>query len=90
MKELNLQELKKQVNNSSIIVGKKQVLKAIIFSLDKVSCVILAKDAEIEVTEPIIDLCKIKNVQVYLANTKQELGCVAGIDVNASALAILN
>ncbi|MDD4211069.1 MAG: ribosomal L7Ae/L30e/S12e/Gadd45 family protein [Clostridia bacterium] len=90
MKELNLDELKKQVNNSLILVGKKQVLKAIIFSLDKMQCVILAKDAEVSVIEPIIDLCKAKNVQIYLATSKEELGNIARIDVNASALAVMN
>ena len=90
MKELSLSELKKLVNNSLKIVGKKQVLKAIIFSLDKVKFVILAKDAQIEVVEPIIDLCNAKKVQVYYAPTKQELGQIAGIEVNASVIAILN
>ena len=90
MKELNLPELKKLVNNSLKVVGKKQVLKAIIFSLDKVKFVILAKDAQTDVVEPIIDLCKVKNVQVYLSSTKQELGQIAGIEVNASVLAVLN
>jgi len=90
VKELNSHELKKLVNNSLKIVGKKQVLKAIIFSLTEVKFVILAKDAQIEVVEPIIDLCKAKKVQVYYATTKQELGQIAGIEVNASVLAVLN
>lgn len=90
MSELNLQELKKLVNNSLKIVGKKQVLKAIIFSLNSVRCVIIARDAEGEVVEPILDLCKQKKVQVYFAANKQELGFVAGIDVMASVVALLN
>jgi large subunit ribosomal protein L7A len=90
LKELSLEELKKLVNNSLKIVGKKQVLKAIIFSLSKIKFVILAKDAQTEVVEPILDLCKAKNVQVYLASNKQELGQLAGIEVNASTIAVLN
>jgi ribosomal protein L7Ae-like RNA K-turn-binding protein len=90
VKELDLPQLKKKVNNSLKVVGKKQVLKAIIFSLDKVKFVVLAKDAQIEVVEPIIDLCKAKKVQIYLASSKQELGSIAGIDVSASVIAVMN
>jgi|GEM_PF-165181 large subunit ribosomal protein L7A len=90
MKELQLQQLENEVNNSLKVVGKKQVLKAIIFSLDKVRCVILAKDAQQEVIQPIIDLCKQKEVQIYLAFSKRKLGDLSGISVNASAIAILN
>lgn len=90
VKELDLPQIKNQVNNSLKIVGKKQVLKAIIFSLDKVKFVILAKDAQMEVVEPIVDLCKAKNVQIYLASTKEQLGSIACIDVSASVLAVMN
>jgi len=90
VKELNLPELNKLVNNSLKLIGRKQVLKAIIFSLDKIRCVVLAKDAESDVVEPIIDLCKQKNVQIYLAPSKKELGSLAKIEVNASVIAVLN
>lgn len=90
IEEINLQKLQKLGNNSLKVVGRKQVLKTIIFSLEKTRCVVLAKDAKNDVVEPILDLCKQKKVQVYLIPTKKDLGNFAGIDVEASALALLN
>lgn len=90
LKELDMEKLKEIVNNSLKVVGTKQVLKAIIFSLDKIMCVVLAKDANSEVIEPIIDLCQQKEVQLYMGPNKKVLGAIAGIEVNASSLAIMN
>ncbi|MGD9901094.1 MAG: ribosomal L7Ae/L30e/S12e/Gadd45 family protein [Spirochaetales bacterium] len=90
IEEINLQKLQKLVNNSLKVVGRKQVLKAIIFSLDRTWCVVVAKDAKADVVDPILDLCKTKKVQVYLVPSKRELGNIAGVDVEASAIALLN
>lgn len=90
MEELSQRKLSTIVNNSLKVVGVKQVLKAIIFSFANMRCVLLAKDADKEVIEPIIDLCKQKNVQIYLAHNKKVLGNLAGIDVAASSIAIMN
>jgi|LGOV01.1.fsa_nt_gb large subunit ribosomal protein L7A len=90
MEELSTQKIKNLVNNSLMFVGRKQVLKAIIFSPDRVECVLLARDAQADLTEPIMDLCKQKNLKFYFIESKKELGKLAGIDVNASTLAVLN
>ena len=90
METVRLQKIKKMFNNSLKHVGKKQVLKAIIFSANKTRCVVLARDADKDIVDPIIDLCLKKNVQIYQVENKKDLGDFAGIDVNASAVAVMN
>jgi ribosomal protein L7Ae-like RNA K-turn-binding protein len=90
MEKVRLQKITKLFNNSLKHVGKKQVLKAIIFSPTKTRCVVLAADADSDVIDPIIDLCLKKNVQVYQVENKKDLGNFAGVDVNTSAVAVMN
>lgn len=82
--------LNKKANNSLKLVGSKQVLKAIIFSEAKLKCVVLASDAKQDIIEPIIDLCKQKQIQVYYVENKKQLGRFAGIQVNAACIALMS
>jgi len=66
-------------------VGAKQVLKNI--HINNVKKVYVAKDADKEITEEIIVICKEKKLPVIWIDTMTELGKMAGIDVGTSSMA---
>ena len=66
-------------------VGAKQVLKSI--HENKVKKVYIAKDADKNITEEIINICKEKNLPVVFVETMVELGKMAAIDVKTSSYA---
>lgn len=70
------------------VVGIKQTIKAI--KNGNAIAVYLAKDAEVKVTQPIEELCRLASLQLVHVNTMQELGHMCGIDVGAAAAALIN
>ena len=69
------------------VVGVKQVLKAL--ERDQVECVFIATDVDERIVEPILFLCKERNISVTREITKQELGKACGIQVGATAVGLL-
>lgn len=78
--------MEKLVNSSNKIVGAKQTKKAI--ETGRASVVYIAKDADAMVTEPIINLCKAKGIEIIYIETMKELGKVCAIDVGAATAAL--
>ncbi len=70
-----------------MVVGARQLRKA----LDKglVSQVLLARNADPAITEPIEELCRKNHVTCTWIGAKQELGRICGIEVGAAAAAYL-
>ena len=68
------------------VVGVKQTLKALKNGQGKV--LYIAKDADSNITEPILKLAKVNSLQIIFVDTMKELGNLCDIDV-ASAAALL-
>lgn len=69
------------------VVGTKQARRAI--TNDLATRIYVAKDADAHVVKDIIQLCKTKDIKLIHADSKRELGKACGIDVSASAVAVL-
>lgn len=67
------------------VVGVKQTLKAL--KNNQGGVLYVAKDADSNMTEPIIKLAEINSIQIIFVNTMKELGNLCDIDV-ASATAL--
>lgn len=69
------------------VVGIKQATKAI--SNDNCKILYVAKDVEEKLVNPLIEKAKEKNVDIIHIDTMKELGKLCGIQVAASATAVL-
>ncbi|MBM7646728.1 large subunit ribosomal protein L7A [Scopulibacillus daqui] len=74
-----------QAKNGTI-VGTKQAMKALKDNLVKE--IVIAKDADVHVTNKIVDLAKEKGVPIHTVDSMKKLGKACGIDVGAAAVAI--
>ena len=70
-----------------IIVGIKQLRKALLKGT--VRYVFLAENADPVVTEPIVTMCRQQCVEFSWVPSKSDLGQACGIEVGASAAAVL-
>ena len=90
MKECTIPECGKlpDLSQEKVVVGLKQLRKA----LEKggVRSVYFAKDADTAITEPLIALCRENKVSASWCASMAALGKACGIDVGASAAAILD
>ena len=77
-----------ELHDFNVVVGSKQLRKALNKGL--VQRVFLALNADPAVTEPIMALCEVNNVSYAWVCTMQDLGRACGIEVGASAAAVLN
>ncbi|MBW9157492.1 ribosomal L7Ae/L30e/S12e/Gadd45 family protein [Clostridium sp. FP2] len=68
------------------VVGIKQTLKALKNNQGKI--LYIAKDADTNITDPILKLAKVNSLQIIFVDTMKELGNLCDIDV-ASATALL-
>ena len=71
----------------SVVVGMKQLRKVLLKGGARY--VFLAQDADPAITEPIAQMCQELHVDFAWTRTKQELGQACGIEVGASAAAVL-
>lgn len=69
------------------VVGTKQTLKSL--KLNNVEKVYLAKDASVNIVQPIEILANQMKVPVIYVPTKKELGEFSGIEISSAAVAIL-
>jgi large subunit ribosomal protein L7A len=77
----------RELKDSRKVIGTKQVKKAL--ARGEVKKVYVATDAEPFVIEPIIELCRQKQVEIGTAETMKSLGTACGIDVGSAAVALL-
>ena len=70
-----------------IITGKKQTKRFIL--KNQIKTVYIAKDAENNVIDEIIQLCNEKKIELIYIDEMQELGKICNIDVNAAVAAVL-
>ena len=71
-----------------IAVGSKQLRKAL--SNGRAKYIFLAKNADPLITAPIAESCVSRGIPIRWCDTMQELGKACGIDVGASAAAVLD
>ena len=76
------------LRNFDVIVGSKQLRKALKKGL--VQRVFLALNADPAVTDPLVALCEVNNGSYAWICSMQDLGRACGIEVGASAAAVLN
>ncbi len=69
-------------------MGAKQLRKAV--SAGRARCVYLAQDADPILTEPLERLCQEQKIPIAWVKTMAELGRLCGIEVGATAAAILS
>jgi len=76
-----------KVEEQKIVIGKKQTLRAL--SKGNAEKVYISKDADLHVTDPIVDICSKLNIEIVYFDNMKELGMSCGINVNAAAAAVL-
>lgn len=81
-------EIVRLLKLSSKVVGTKQVLRGI--SEGTVGCVIVAEDAERALKERVVGAAEAAGIPVLGAPNMAWLGNVAGIEVSAAAVGIVN
>ncbi len=69
------------------VVGIKQTLKALKNNQGKV--LYIAKDADVSITDPILNLAKVNSLQIIFVDTMKELGNLCDIDVASAAALVL-
>lgn len=72
--------------NGNIIIGTKQTIKGL--KDGRVTEVVIALDADAQVTAKVIDLAHVKEVPVIEVDSMKKLGKACGIDVGAATVAI--
>jgi large subunit ribosomal protein L7A len=65
------------------VVGVKQTLKAL--KNNQSGVIYIAKDADSNMTEPILKLAEINSLQIIFVDTMKELGNLCDIDVGSVA-----
>lgn len=85
-KTMEREKLIEKLNNSSKVVGSKQVLKGI--SEGTVRCVIVASDADAELRRKIVSCADAHKVKVERVPSKRYLGELAGIEVAAAVVGL--
>ena len=90
MKECTIPKCSKlpDLTSCHVAVGSKQLRKAILNGRAKY--VYLAKDADPAITEPVLRQCLENRIPVSWCASMADLGKACGIDVGASAAAVLD
>lgn len=78
----------KGLQDEKIKIGTKQTLKIVEQGL--AAEVYVAEDADARVTSKIIALCEKQGIKLTYVATMRELGKACGIEVGASAVAVVN
>nr|WP_304220142.1 50S ribosomal protein L7ae-like protein [Fredinandcohnia onubensis] len=71
-----------------IIIGTKQAVKAI--QTDKVTEIVVAEDADRRVINKVLQLAEVQQIPISKVDSMKRLGKACGIEVGASAVAIIN
>ena len=84
-KPMTYAEVARAVSGKPVVVGAKQLRKALLSGAAQ--CVYLAIDADPVITEPFARMCQLYAVAVFWTTSMAELGRACGIDVGASVAA---
>ena len=84
---MNQQDITNLINNSSKLIGTRQVLKAIIDN--SLQLVVIAKDTDLSIKDNIINSCVINKVNYIECLSRKELGVIANINVDCACIGIL-
>lgn len=76
----------KVMQASDIIVGTKQTIKAL--QNGEVKELVVASDADLRITNKVVQAAKEKNVPVIHVESMKKLGKACGIEVGAATVAI--
>ena len=76
----------KRLKENPKVVGAKQTLKYL--DKDKVLVIYLAKDAEKRVTDPVLELAKLKNIEIVFVDSMKQLGDACSIEVKTAVAGI--
>ena len=76
----------KVMQASDIIVGTKQTIKAL--QNGEVKELVVASDADLRITNKVVQAAKEKNVPVIQVESMKKLGKACGIEVGAATVAI--
>lgn len=77
----------RKLQAGQFVVGVKQTTRAI--QQGRAKEVFIARDAEMRVVEKVIQLCQEAGLPITYVESMRELGEACGIDVGASAVAII-
>lgn len=77
-----------QISRQTVVVGSKQLRKAL--NTGKAKQVYLAQNADPAITEPIEALCQLNHVDYTWVRSMTDLGNACGIEVGATAAAVVN
>jgi large subunit ribosomal protein L7A len=77
----------KVMQANTFIVGTKQTVKAL--KTGTVKEVVIAEDADVIVTQKVIQTAKEHNIEIVKVDSMKKLGKACGIEVGASAVAII-
>ena len=77
-----------ELRNESIVVGTKQLKKAV--TAGRARYVFLAENADPAITEPLERMCREQNIHIAWVRSMAELGRACGIEVGAAAAAVVN
>ena len=75
------------LSRQRLAVGAKQLRKAV--RAGNVRCVYLAENADPALTQPLAALCGDNQIQITWVSTMEKLGSACGIEVGATAAAVL-
>ena len=78
----------KDMSNSKMVVGAKQLRKAI--QNGRAQFVYLAKNADPAITDPLEKMCGERNIRLAWVSSMSDLGSVCGIEVGAAAAAVVD
>ena len=87
-REMGTGQMLAEFDHRNVVVGSKQLRKAL--DQGRATFVVLARDADPTITEPIEAICRRNNVKVAWIRSKAELGKHCGIDVAAAAAAAVD
>ena len=77
----------KVMQANTFIVGTKQTVKAL--KSGTVKEVVIAEDADVIVTQKVVQTAKEHNIPIIKVDSMKKLGKACGIEVGASAVAII-
>lgn len=76
-----------ELKQHSKTVGLKQSLRAV--EADRVQAVYIAEDADERVLTKLLEMCRIKKIEIRRADSMKALGRACGIDVGTAVVAII-
>jgi len=87
MRHMAFSEVAQVISGKKVVAGAKQLRKAV--TSGKANQAFLASEADPAITEPIVALCQLHNVDVAWVKSMTDLGHACGIEVGAAMAAVL-